>query len=434
MSKRVNKEFKDDNEEALKNNNQPSQMTQFKKDKLESEVGTATCFSSDTERKYNTNSKIKNFIGKQFETPTTKFGDLKPRLTWAIVMLVSFITIIIGGPLYCSILVLGLIALIFSELIDLSKYKERNKETKGYHFLAWYYFLLGLYFFNLRVFTSRIHISESSIFIFFIKKHEFLCFLVYCLGLLIFFKSLTKGYISYLFKSFFYFQIITLILTLTSSLIISNIFSAVYWFLISTLTVIANDIFAYISGRVFGRTQLISVSPKKTVEGFVGALVLTLIFAYYFSELFLNNKSFNTFLCEVDSLHFLPFQEMKCDISEYNKVVFVLFNSINVKVIHLDSLCIALFSSLLAPFGGFLASLYKRILKIKDFSDTIPGHGGITDRMDCQILAGIFAYVWISTFDFSDIGKYNKVISILSQMSNEDKSKIFEYLKNVLEA
>jgi phosphatidate cytidylyltransferase len=47
---------------------------------------------------------------------------------------------------------------------------------------------------------------------------------------------------------------------------------------------------------------------------------------------------------------------------------------------------IALFASLVAPFGGFFASGFKRALKIKDFADVIPGHGGVTDRMDCQIL------------------------------------------------
>jgi len=45
-----------------------------------------------------------------------------------------------------------------------------------------------------------------------------------------------------------------------------------------------------------------------------------------------------------------------------------------------------LFASLLAPLGGFFASGFKRAIKIKDFGTTIPGHGGLTDRMDCQML------------------------------------------------
>jgi len=44
----------------------------------------------------------------------------------------------------------------------------------------------------------------------------------------------------------------------------------------------------------------------------------------------------------------------------------------------------ATFASLVAPFGGFFASGFKRAFNIKDFGHSIPGHGGMTDRMDCQ--------------------------------------------------
>src|SRR5260370_25045740 len=52
-------------------------------------------------------------------------------------------------------------------------------------------------------------------------------------------------------------------------------------------------------------------------------------------------------------------------------------------------LFMACFASLVAPFGGFFASGFKRAFNLKDFGDSIPGHGGMTDRMDCQ-------YVFIS--------------------------------------
>ena len=53
----------------------------------------------------------------------------------------------------------------------------------------------------------------------------------------------------------------------------------------------------------------------------------------------------------------------------------------------LHAVVLAMFASIIAPFGGFFASGFKRGFKIKDFGDSIPGHGGMTDRMDCQVLA-----------------------------------------------
>ena len=58
----------------------------------------------------------------------------------------------------------------------------------------------------------------------------------------------------------------------------------------------------------------------------------------------------------------------------------------------------ACFISIVAPFGGFFASGFKRAFKVKDFGDLIPGHGGIVDRMDCQIVTGLFVYVYYLNF------------------------------------
>ena len=46
------------------------------------------------------------------------------------------------------------------------------------------------------------------------------------------------------------------------------------------ILVVVNDIFAYIFGKSFGKTRLIELSPKKTVEGFIGGLFSTLIASF----------------------------------------------------------------------------------------------------------------------------------------------------------
>lgn len=61
-------------------------------------------------------------------------------------------------------------------------------------------------------------------------------------------------------------------------------------------------------------------------------------------------------------------------------------------------LVLSTFASLIAPFGGFFASGLKRTFKVKDFGDSIPGHGGMTDRMDCQFIMGFFAFMYYRSF------------------------------------
>lgn len=79
--------------------------------------------------------------------------------------------------------------------------------------------------------------------------------------------------------------------------IMNNIFEGMIWFFLPAALVITNDIFAYICGIAFGRTQLIKLSPKKTVEGFVGAWVMTIVFAMLLTSLMMRSKYF---ICPVN--------------------------------------------------------------------------------------------------------------------------------------
>lgn len=100
----------------------------------------------------------------------------------------------------------------------------------------------------------------------------------------------------------------------------------------------------------------------------------------------------------------MPFEAPDCKIRdvyipsmEYN-LPFV--GPVMIAEAQIHAFVLAVFASTVAPFGGFFASGFKRSFKIKDFGDTIPGHGGLTDRFDCQIMMAMFTFVWLSIIVF----------------------------------
>lgn len=74
--------------------------------------------------------------------------------------------------------------------------------------------------------------------------------------------------------------------------VMNNIFEGLIWFFLPASLVICNDIFAYVCGITFGRTQLIKLSPKKTVEGFVGAWICTIVFGIGVTHVLMRYKYF----------------------------------------------------------------------------------------------------------------------------------------------
>jgi len=94
-----------------------------------------------------------------------------------------------------------------------------------------------------------------------------------------------------------------------SHFIINNILEGLIWFFVPACLVICNDVFAYICGITMGRTPLIKLSPKKTVEGFVGAFLCTIVFAIVWGTLC---SQFNYMICPVHDLGVNAFSNMKC--------------------------------------------------------------------------------------------------------------------------
>lgn len=174
----------------------------------------------------------------------------------------------------------------------------------------------------------------------------------------------------------------------------------IFWGVFSMVGVAVNDLFAYFSGRTFGRTPLITLSPNKTLEGFVGAAIWTVIFLALNLGFFFGKPNL---ICEVQSITFNPFSPPDCQ--PYLNPAYtteVQLNFLGLYTWHtcpaaISAVLFCLFTSLIGPFAGFFASGFKRGYKIKDFANTLPGHGGFFDRFDCILLMGIVVRCFLSS-------------------------------------
>lgn len=262
-------------------------------------------------------------------------------------------------------------------------------------------------------------------------------------GFVFFVASLQPNHYKFQFTNFGWTHMALYLIVCQAHFIINNVFEGMIWFFLPAALVITNDIFAYICGMTFGRTQLIKLSPKKTVEGFVGAWIMTVIWAILLVNLMSRSKYF---ICPVNDLGANIFTGLECDVNpvfiprtyELPDYLFLPEGtslSVTFKPLHMHALVLASFASLIAPFGGFFASGLKRTFNIKDFGDSIPGHGGMTDRMDCQFIMGFFAYVYYHSFIATYQVKMGSVLeTAINGLSPEDQIELVKgmgrYLAN----
>lgn len=114
-----------------------------------------------------------------------------------------------------------------------------------------------------------------------------------------------------------------------------------------------NDSFAYLIGKNFGRKKLFErVSPKKTIEGFLGGIIFTLLASY---AIFWYTQLFS----------------------------------------YLIWLGVALIASICGTYGDLIQSKLKRQAGVKDSGNLMPGHGGLLDRLDSVLFAGTFIYAYL---------------------------------------
>lgn len=128
--------------------------------------------------------------------------------------------------------------------------------------------------------------------------------MLYTLGFVGFVTNLKRNQLRRQFGLFCWIHMSLLLVVVSSHFIVNNILEGIIWLWVPASLVIMNDIAAYVWGRctrhltrvalilvagmLFGRTQLIKLSPKKTVEGFVGAFFTTVVFAYFVGGYALN--------------------------------------------------------------------------------------------------------------------------------------------------
>ncbi|UOK41282.1 MULTISPECIES: phosphatidate cytidylyltransferase [Flavobacterium] len=119
-----------------------------------------------------------------------------------------------------------------------------------------------------------------------------------------------------------------------------------------------NDTFAYIVGKLIGKNKLFErISPKKTIEGFIGGLVFTMIGSYILSYFF-------TF---------------------FTPAIWV---------------CTGLIVGFFGTIGDLIESRFKRKAGVKDSGTIMPGHGGILDRLDSVIFAIPFLYLFYQILNY----------------------------------
>ncbi|KAG9333056.1 hypothetical protein JZ751_013841, partial [Albula glossodonta] len=196
-------------------------------------------------------------------------------------------------------------------------------------------------------------------------------------------------------------------LTVTQShLIIHNLFEGMIWFIVPISCVICNDIMAYMFGFFFGRTPLIKLSY--VMAGY----------RYFVCPVEFNNDS-NSFTVDCEPSELFQLQDYSLP-SVLESVTG--WKTVRMYPFQIHSIALSAFASIMGPFGGFFASGFKRAFKIKDFANTIPGHGGIMDRFDCQYLMATFVNVYIASF-------ISKVIQQLLALRLDQQLHIFNSLK-----
>lgn len=339
--------------------------------------------------------------------PAPKQGnEFVNRTVYSLLMAYSFLAIIAAGADICVPLVLSILVMMFREVLRINQKERKDRQMPYFRLLPWWFLWVTVLVATAYNLQGPL---QASFPVLRPLYHSFglVAFSLYVGGLVAFVLSLKKGMYRYQFHQFTWMAMTLIFIVVQGSLQVTNMLYGMIWFLLPISCVVNNDIWAYGFGKSFGKTKLLALSPKKTVEGFLGAWLFTMIWGFWFAG-FLSR--FPAMTCpKVDFHSPLSCKQDPLFVSEVialppiiGTLTFGYWSSISVCPAQYHGIALAVFASLIAPFGGFFASGLKRAFKLKDFGDLIPGHGGMTDRMDCQIIMGMFTSVYIRSVVFSE--------------------------------
>jgi phosphatidate cytidylyltransferase len=353
----------------------------------------------------------------QASSSESKLRKIVMRTVVGLAMIFTFSGIIYAGHLYVCGLVVLLQSLVFKEMVNVRYRAAKEKEIPLFRTLQWSWFAVAV-FYTYGDFLHEFVLDHVELLWLapITRWHAGVSFSMYCCIFVLSVLTLKKGLYRYQVGQLTWTIVTICMIVAQLKFVAHNIFAGLFWFFFPCSLVICNDVFAYVCGMLMGRkfisVPFLNISPNKTWEGFIGAMFFTMAWGFITSGIL---ADYPWFSCPVNKLTLSPEHDLACvpdpvftiqDVlvppivgKLVKDFVFIDINALlggtdvilRCKPIQLHALVMAVFTSLIAPFGGFWASAIKRTYGIKDFDSIIPGHGGVTDRMDCQVSRNLHA-------------------------------------------
>lgn len=329
------------------------------------------------------------------DSPAGRYNKMWIRTKSTLSMVGSFILVIYLGHVPLMFMIFAIQATMCRELFKLARSDQQQRQPQqrsrrkrpvtSTHFQQWYFFLTAAFWMYLRFVQTNLLVEITSnarlarVFGWLLRRHTFVSYSLYTAGIINFVLNLEKNHYLYQFGQFAWTHMILLVVFIPTSFFVRNIFDGLMWFLLPCALVIVNDISAYLTGFFIGRTPLIKLSPKKTWEGFIGGLVLTLVASWILARFM---SQFPWMVCErtdlsLGWLHCEPEQLFKdheysaaglAQLAGPGGVSFLAYLGrvlprpvanwlMRAKLVaapmQLHALVLSLFASVIAPFGGF---------------------------------------------------------------------------------